>query len=631
MAKTWPRGVGLLILLAGGACVLLWAGGLLFAAMNGIHAQACRPWTILQYWGMYAESPVRSLRLSVHAALFGPWIGAAALLLAALLMKKDRPLYGDARFASASEIRAAGLLEPKETDRTILVGQWGGKYLAYGGTQFVMLAAPTRSGKGVGIVVPNCLNFSDSLVVLDIKLENFERSAGFRAACGQKVFLFAPFDESGRTHRYNPLDYVSTDPAARMGDIESIATALYSGGGQSDRFWNENAKDLFRGLCLLVLETPDIPHTLGEILRQASGKGKSLSEHVGDLIEARSVEGKPFSAACVDCLNRILSNSENTLSGIVATFCTPLLIFQNPRVDAAMSASDFDLRAVRRERMTVYLGIRPNKLKDGAVIINLFFDQLLNQNCRTLPSEDPLLKYQCLLVMDEFTSIGRVPMVADAVSYMAGYNMRLLTVIQNQSQLEEVYGRAGAVTIKANHALMVMYAPSPVVLADAKEYSEMLGDQTVKGKSRSTPTGFGRTGGGSESVSDQRRPLMNPQEIRELGTAREIVSLENLKPILCRKIRYFEDPVFQKRAAVKPPGIPVVDVGIFLAKLEERTRPAAKADWEDPAFEEKVVGPDELAEAVAASYEEGGVPEEAVDRAMRKSFAGNYWSVDETK
>ena len=556
-----------------------WASGVTFLHVNGADPALAGPFSIIEYWKLYAHSSEKFVRVSVQLCAIGPWALLAGFIGWAVIAKQNRPLHGAARFANTAEIRKAGLLDPKGgLDKTILVGKKNGRYLTYGGYQFVILAAPTRSGKGVGIVVPNCLNYSDSLVVLDIKGENFDITSGFRAKHGQKVYLFAPFDEAGVTHRYNPLEYISDDPAQRLGDIDAIGTALYSGGNQNDKFWSENAKDLFRGLCLFVLERKDLPKTFGEILRQASGKGKPLKEYIFEELKKAQDTGHPFSNACIDCLNRVLSNSENTLAGIVATFGTPLLIFQNPRVDLATSANDFDLREVRRELMSVYFKMPPNKLKEGSVLVNLFFDQLLNLNTRVLPSQDKTLKHQCLVLLDEMTSIGKVAMIAQAVSYMAGYNMRLLTIIQNKSQLEDVYGKAGALTLLSNHALMVMYAPSPTVQSDAQEYSEMLGYETVKSRSRTSSMQSSST-----STSDQRRALMLPQEIRELGQTREIVSLENCKPILCDKIRYYEHPDFTCRAHLPPPSIPKQDIDTFIAKIENRTRPMTAGEMAAPS------------------------------------------------
>lgn len=592
----------IVFILLGIATVIIgipWASGAAFLHVNGADPALAGPFSIIEYWKLYAHSPEKFVRVSVQLCAIGPWALLAGFIGWAVIAKQNRPLHGAARFANTAEIRKAGLLDPKGgLEKTILVGKKNGRYLTYGGYQFVILAAPTRSGKGVGIVVPNCLNYSDSLVVLDIKGENFDITSGFRAMHGQKVYLFAPFDEAGVTHRYNPLEYISDDPAQRLGDIDAIGTALYSGGNQNDKFWSENAKDLFRGLCLFVLERKDLPKTFGEILRQASGKGKPLKEYIFEELKKAQDAGHPFSNACIDCLNRVLSNSENTLAGIVATFGTPLLIFQNPRVDLATSANDFDLREVRRERMSIYFKMPPNKLKEGSVLVNLFFDQLLNLNTRVLPSQDKTLKHQCLVLLDEMTSIGKVAMIAQAVSYMAGYNMRLLTIIQNKSQLEDVYGKAGALTLLSNHALMIMYAPSPTVQSDAQEYSEMLGYETVKSRSRTSSMQSSST-----STSDQRRALMLPQEIRELGQTREIVSLENCKPILCDKIRYYEDPDFTCRANLPPPSIPKQDIDTFIAKIENRTRPITAGEMAAPSeAADKVVleGLQELPQSAAA-------------------------------
>ena len=286
-----------------------------------------------------------------------------------------------------------------------------------------------------------------------------------------------------------------------------------------------------------------------------------------------------YSDACRRAIKRMTDMPEQTFGSVKSSFQSPLLAFENPRVDAATSANDFDLRDVRRKKMTIYLGITPDKLAEAAVIVNLFFDQLLNQNTRTLPKQDKSLKYQCLMILDEFTAIGKVNMIAKSISYQAGYNMRVLTIIQNKSQLEDVYGKSGAVTLMSNHALMIMYAPSPVVQSDAKEYSEMLGDTTVKSKSKSHS--YSKQSSHSDSISDQKRALMLPQEIKEIGRWREIVSLENCKPIFCDKIKYFEDPDFTGKINwqldEKRP-IPVIDVNMFIAELQRRLRPATAAD-----------------------------------------------------
>lgn len=565
--------------------------GFLFLKIFRLPLEICRPWTIFQYWMMYRDSNRSFIKAAILGCLLAPWLITAAVAIAIKIKAGKRSLHGDAAFASNTEVQKYGLINPPDgLDKTILVGKHNGRYLNYGGTEFVLLAAPTRSGKGVGVVIPNCLNYSDSLVILDIKGENFDITSGYRAAHGQEVYLFAPFDPEGKTHRYNPLEYISSNEVDRVGDIDAIATALYNSESNGDKFWSENAKDLFRGLCLYVLETPGIPKTLGQILRESSAAGlkDSLTKKLKDAQDA----GHPYSNHCIEALNRVFSNSENTLSGIVSTFGTPLLGFANARVDLATSANDFDLRDVRRKKMSIYLKIEPNKLKEARVLVNLFFDQLLNLNTKKLPEQDKRLKYQCLVLLDEMTSIGRVPMISQAIAYMAGYNMRLLTIIQSMTQLASAYGKDDAETIRANHSLLIMYAPNPTQQSLANEYSEMLGTQTVK--SKSTSKGKGST---STSESDQRRSLLLPQEIKGIGDKKEIVVLNkgSAKPILCQKIRYYEDPNFECRQRWETPFVPVQDVETFTASLDERVNKVLATELTEEDSR-KIAGVNELPE-----------------------------------
>ena len=578
----------------------------------------------------------------IFCAAFPFLVSAGIAVLFYITKFKPRALHGDARFATYMEIKKAGLVARDSYDKTILVGQYKergrNEYLCYGGYQFVMLAAPTRSGKGVGIVIPNCLNYSDSLVVLDIKLENFDKTAGFRAKSGQEVYLFAPYDECAaerqpgkaapmRTHRYNPLGYVSEDPVDRIGDIDSIAQAFYNNPNSKDKFFDEQAKDLFRGITLLVLETPGIPHTLGEVFRQSSGYGKALPEHLNEMIEKAKSEGRPYSDECVAAISRVCTLSDNTFAGVKGSMQVPLMPWANARVDAATSANDFDLRDVRKRRMTIYVGITPNKLAEAKNIINLFFDQLINLNTKTLPQQDKSLKYQCLMILDEFTAAGKINQIAQSISYQAGYNMRVLTIIQNKSQLEDVYGKPGALTLMSNHALMIMYAPSPVVQSDANEYSEMLGYQTVKNTSHSRS--FGKQGSRSDSTSDQKRALMLPQELKEMDMWEEIVSLEHTKPIRCAKIKYFEDPTFTARVDWDVPNIPLVDLDEFIkntkAGAKILTEPAtAKNEQQTPDIDS--IGADDVPSQDELINSLDGMPENKA-----KEFISNFAKSQQTK
>lgn len=546
-------------------------------------------------------------------------------------------------------------IAPAKSQPTLVVGRWRGRYLRFAGQQFVLLAAPARSGKGVGIVIPNLLSYSDSVVVLDIKQENFRLTAGFRRAHGQAVYLFNPFAEDGCTHRYNPLSVIADD-MFRVGDILAIGYVLYPAGGH-DEFWKDQARNLLLGLVLLLSDlrearragasgVPDYPITMGEVLRQSSGNGQPVKTYLNRmLIQHRQY----LSRACIDALNRFLANDDKVLASILATFNASLTIWANPIVDAATSANDFDLRDVRRRKMSVYLGVTPDHLSEAAILMNLMFSQLVNLNTKELAEDNPALKYQCLLLLDEMTAIGKIHIIARAVAYMAGYNLRLLSIVQSDSQLESVYGRADARTIVTNHAMQILFAPREQ--KDANAYSEMLGTRTERSRSTSRSNGmFGARGGASESFSDQRRALMLPQEIKELARDKEIILLENTKPILADRICYWRDRAFTSRV-MDAPAVPALDLVRFGAQIEQRLRELSDDDVDEQTGELTHVradylelvhawDPRELPQALdnvsceeAAAYVDRhftllGVPAEDVARAGRRLARGEDGMTD---
>ena len=555
-------------------CAAVYVSGVLFLLLSKADPRQARWSSIATYWQLYADDAVLRQRLLLTMALSG--IGLLVVLPGALYSaaKPRRALHGDARFASTSEVARAGLIESANRHNTpsILIGRFKGRYLALPGQLSVMLSAPTRSGKGVGVVIPNLLNWPDSVVVLDIKGENHSITAGYRAAHGQAVYAFSPFDEHARSHRWNPLTAVRTSPLHRVGDLLGIGQVFFPNDGSgtsSEGFFNDQARNLFLGLGLLLLETPELPRTVGEILRQSSGQGRSLKDHLNGLIKQRKETDKPLSDECVDALQRLLGNSENTLSSVVATFHAPLTIFADAVVDAATSADDFQLEDLRRQRMSVYVRIPPHRLANARPLLNLFFSQLVSLNTQHLPEQDPSLKLQCLLVNDEFTAMGRVGVITHSAAFLAGYNLRLLTVVQAMSQLDAVYGDKEARTFATNHGLQILFAPREQ--RDADEYSAMLGQFTERATSRGRSRSF--SGHGHSSVSrnesEQRRALLLPQEFKELGRERLVVIFENCKPILGEKIRYFQDKVFMARLMTAPEVKPM-DMDLHQATVQQR-------------------------------------------------------------
>jgi type IV secretion system protein VirD4 len=436
----------------------------------------------------------------------------------------------------------------------IIVGKYGNRYLTSKKEHFILLAAPTGSDKGVACVLPNLLHFADSVVVFDLKLENFRITSAYRQRHGQRVFLFAPFSRDRKTHRWNPLDAVSRDPLHRVGDILAIGQVLYPGDcDPREKFWNDTARNVFLGFVLYLLETPGLPCTLGEVFRQSSGKGRQLKSEIEERLMARADSSNPLSDQCTEAFGRFLAAPENTLGNIITTFNAPLLVFANPLVDAATSASDFDVSELRRHRISLYVGVQPENLGDAAILVNLLFSQIIGANTSQLPETDPQLRYRCLLILDEFTALGKIGVIARSSAYIRAFNLVLLTIVQSISQLESVYGIADARSVIANHRLHILFAPHEQ--REANEYSERLGFRTVKAKSTNATvqTAWGQPNSRSESVSEQRRALLLPQELKELPDGRQIISAAGTRPILCEKARYYLDRRFMDRLAEASP------------------------------------------------------------------------------
>lgn len=481
---------------------------------------------------------------AAKAAKIGLMIGAAAVgaLLIKLFSSGPMALHGQARFASESEIKKAGLREKIG----LIIGKFKGRFLVFGGTEHLMVYAPTRSGKGVGIVIPNLLNWPDSCIVSDIKKENWKLTAGFRAAHGQAVYLFDPLDPEGRTARYNPLGYVRRENEADLyDDLQRIASILYPPEGK-DPFWSNAARSGFMGIAGYVAETPELPLTMGEVLRQIAVQ--DCQAHFKKQIADRE-KTKPLSTLCKTALNDFIGTSENTFQSIRKTISAKLELWLNPRIDAATAENDFDLRELRRKRMSIYLGVTPDNLERLAPLLNLFFQQAVDLNIRTLPEHDPTLKYKVMLMMDEFAALGMVSVIVKGIAYVAGYGLRIVTILQSPSQLRSIYGPDEAKNYMTNHAIEVIYTPKEQ--EDANAISERFGYDTVKGKSQSRGLGLSKSSK-NETTSDQRRALMLPQELTMTPMSVEYILKGGVRPIKADKIFYYKDPAFKPRLMPAP-------------------------------------------------------------------------------
>ena len=351
---------------------------------------------------------------------------------------------------------------------------------------------------------------------------------------------------------------------------------LYPDPPNVDPFWTASARSLFLGIALYLFETPSSRKTIGEVLRQGmASDDEGFGHHWKRVIEGRSKGKSPLSTQCVRALYDVIDLAPVTASSIRKTFTSRLDLWLNPILDAATAGNDFDLRDLRRHPMSIYVGVNPDDLHRLRPVLSLFFQQAIGLQTRALPEHDPTLTHQVLMMLDEFAALGRIPIIAESVSYLPGYNVRVVLVIHTPAQLREVYGVNAAETMLKSLAARIVFAPKD--FPDAREISDELGMTTVKARTLSRPLfDWGDAKGRrsrSVSVSEQRRALLLPQEVKALGTDRALIFYEGLWPIRCRKIRYFEDGRFRARLLPPPAVAPAsVDGPVPAAPAAEESR-----------------------------------------------------------
>ena len=536
-AGTSPNGgaTRYLIAIPLGALIALAIASMIGWVVLGLPVAAYDPLKMPQFIWYYRGDP------RVVKAMAGGMAGGLTLLVGLVyaLWARGAPLHGAARFASERELKRHGF----RSAAGIVVGRKGGRFLTFGGSEHVLVEAPTRSGKGTGIVIPNLLTWQGSVVVLDVKRENFDASAGFRAHYGQQVFLFNPSDRQGRTARYNPLAYIDrSDPDDVIIELQKIATMLFVAPDRGEAFWANGARTGFAGVGTWLAETSDEPLTMGAVYRYLT-EGDARSFFKKELADPKLT----LSTGCRTALNDFAGGSDNSFADIKKTITNVLGLWLNPLVDAATSASDFDLRDLRKRPISIYLGVSPDELDRIAPLYNLLFQQLIDLNVRELP--DDTAPVPVLVILDEFARLGRASVIASAFSYVAGYGIRLLPVIQSRSQLRGVYGEHVADEIVANCGVEVAFTPKELRVAN--ELSDRIGYVGQESVTRSL-TINGWLANRSKSMSEQRRALMLPQELMQFPADRLILLRGGIPPIIGTKIFYFKSRFFTKRAFPPP-------------------------------------------------------------------------------
>lgn len=460
----------------------------------------------------------------------------------------------------------------------LLMGKdpYSSNFLATYGQTYLMLAAPPGSGKGVGCVIPNLLQYPHSVVVNDTKFENWYKTAGFRRACGQKVLRFSP--ELLETHHWNPLKVINQDELYRLGEVRTLASSLYVPDNMKNASWFSKARDVFTAIALYLIETPELPFSLPQCYEIAA-QGTQLGNWAQRVIDERAGTDRELTAETVRELSVIISEAKGKEFSTLMSFVTGRLsLYGEKLVALALTESDneeenIDFSKIREEPTSIYFCVTEGALKKFGPLMNLFFSQAIRENSKVLPEQGGnlddgslRLKYQVLFLMDEFAVMGRIEVMETAPALTRGAGLRYLIIFQNKSQVcsDECYGREGGKAVMEPFHVEVVFAPGNIDIAT--EYSKRLGNRTVRVASSNQNVSEGQRRSRGRSFTLQPSPLLLPQDVNELPYDTELIFMQPTKntpalKIKARKIFWYEEPVFRARVNDEMYPLPAVPKG----------------------------------------------------------------------
>jgi type IV secretion system protein VirD4 len=527
------------------------------------------------------------------------------------LTENAEDLHGSARLADEEDVRETGLLT---ATHGVYVGGWRPdsgsplNYLRHDGPEHVLAFAPTRSGKGVGLVIPSLLAWDESAVIYDIKGENWAKTAGFRNQKGHICFKFSPVEEQASS-RFNPLSEVRLFTPRDVSDAQNIANMIVRTGEDSpqERYWQDAAASLTTGMILHVcyeaaLEArvaclADLSHVL---TRPGSGFRETLEELLnfehdpGHTHDWRMPTGDLTVTHPVvrEKVQEMLDKEDRDFGGVLSTAKTALTLYSDPLVAKNTSASDFTIEdLVNHERpVSLYLVVPPSDKIRLRPLIRLMFTMTVNRLTEKMVfqgAEQKRNRHRLLLLIDEFPSLNRMEVFADALSYMAGYGLKAYLITQDIRQIVDAYGNNESIV--SNCHVRIAFAPNQFETAEL--LSKMTGTATVQkasynfSGSRLSPV----MGHINASVDHIERPLMTPDEVLRLkppkkrGTGAQerivepgqmLIFVSGHHPILGTQMLYFFDRTLNSRAQLAPPdGFFTLEEGKLVPQhLANRTR-----------------------------------------------------------
>jgi type IV secretion system protein VirD4 len=542
----------------------LWAGTQWAAAMLGyqpalgapwvdlLGVKIYAPWQLFVWWLAFdAQAPDVFVRAGAVAAFGGLASGAVAIGGTArrASLKKQATTYGSARWADVGDVKAAQL----QGDQGVVLGVYQDRYLRHDGPEHVLAVAPTRSGKGVGLVLPTLLTWPGSTVVHDIKGENWTLTAGWRC----KFSHCLQFDPTNAiSARFNPLLEVRKG-AHEVRDVQNVADILVDPEGAKERrdHWEKTAHALLTGAILHVLYA-ESEKTLARVATFLADPSRSILRTLKIMLTTNhlgSEEAPQVHPVVASIARELLNKSDNERSGVVSTAMSFLGLYRDPLIAANTACSDWridDLMHADRP-VSLYLVVPPSDISRTKPLVRLILNQIARRLTETLnAANDNVPARKLLLMLDEFPALGRLDFFESSLAFMAGYGVRAFLVAQSLHQIDKAYGHNHA--ILDNCHVRVAFAPNDE--RTARRLSDALGTATEL-RAQTNLSGKRWSAWLSHtSVSEQEtpRPLLTPGEVLQLPTDDALVLVSGVPPIRARKLKYYADRNFVARRLPAP-------------------------------------------------------------------------------
>ena len=450
---------------------------------------------------------------------------------------KTAATYGSARWARVSEIRASQLLGQDG----VVLGRFGGNYLRHNGPEHVLCFAPTRSGKGVGLVIPTLLTWPGSCVVHDIKGENWNLTSGFRARHG-RVLLFDPTNR--RSAAYNPLLEVRRGEW-EVRDVQNIADVLVDPEGALERrnHWEKTSHSLLVGAILHVLYAEE-DKTLAGVANFLSDPRRPIEATLNAMMTTAHPGSSGPHPVIASAARELLNKSENERSGVLSTAMSFLGLYRDPVIALVTRRSDWRIRDLVEAKRTasLYLVVPPSDISRTKPLIRLILNQIGRRLTEDLDAQKR--RHRLLLMLDEFPALGRLDFFESALAFMAGYGLKSFLIAQSLNQIEKAYGPNNS--ILDNCHVRICFATNDE--RTARRISDALGMATELRAMKNYAGHRLSPWLGHLMVSRQEtaRPLLTPGEVMQLPPEDELVLVSGCPPIRAKKARYFEDERFRE-------------------------------------------------------------------------------------